>query len=176
MPTNLLITADKGLSDAEMKAALLKAVQERGGEYGIVVRRMLNPISAQRPFGGGPGAFMMASARDRENRLESVVLAVKVFPDGREEPVRMAEVVGLGAEAFKDIVGASKDATVYSGLFRAASPNPFTFSPPDLVSYAVPSFLFKEVSLRKPRAEFPRPPVAGHPGFASESSPRGGNE
>ena len=164
MPTNLLLTADKGQTDAELKEALLKAVKERNGEYGIIVRRMLNPVSAQRPFSGA-GAMMM-SPRDRENRLETAVLAVKVFPDGKEEPVRIAEIVGLGAEAFKDVVAAGKEPAVYTAMFRPVIATPFSFSPPDLVSYGVPSLLFKEASLRKPRTEFPKPPVGGHPGFA----------
>jgi hypothetical protein len=49
-------------------------------------------------------------------------------------------------------------------LFRVPA-LPFTFSPPELVSCVVPALLFKDVSLRKPGSEIPRPPVAAHPHF-----------
>jgi hypothetical protein len=69
----------------------------------------------------------------------------------------------MNVDAFKD-VRLANDPTVYTTMYRAPNP-PFTYVLPasELVSLAVPSLLFDEVSLRKPRTEFPRPPVMESP-------------
>jgi hypothetical protein len=153
MPSNLLVAAEAGLSAPELKEAFLKAVKEQGGEYGLVVRRLGNAPMSMMPSRDGEGT-----------RPLNVILAMKVFPDGREEPVRIAEIVGLGADAFKDIAAVAKEQTVYTTLFRPAF-SPYSYSAPEVVSYVVPALLFKEARLRKPRTEFPRPPVASAPEF-----------
>lgn len=45
---------------------------------------------------------------------KAVLLAYKVYPDGREEMIRGAHLAGLNAESFKGIVAASKSATVFN--------------------------------------------------------------
>jgi hypothetical protein len=163
MASNLVVSSPEGPAAAELREALIKAVKDRGAEYGIIVRRLGNPASELRM--GGSMMFSMGSMASRD-RGEGVAFAVRVFPDGREEPVRIAEIVGLRAESFKDVT-ASRDTIVHTTLSRPPS---VPFMPPvsgsELVSFAVPSLLFEEVSLRRPRTESPRPPVLAPPTVA----------
>jgi predicted Zn-dependent protease len=165
MPSNLVVSAPSGLPREEMKAALLKLVQERGAPFGVVVRRLGNPSAAMRPF----GETAASRPGDRRGRVEHATLAFKVLPDGSEEPLRLAEITGVSADSFKEIAAASKEPTVYTALFSPPSgPSAFMgpFRPPEPVSYVMPALLFKELSLKKPSGEIPRPVLVGHPHFA----------
>jgi len=108
----------------------------------------------------------------RGEQGESVILAVKVFPDGHEQVVRNVEISGLTVAAFKDIVAASKDHTVYSAPFMPAgalvsmlSGGGRAESGVAILSFVVPSLLFDDVTLKKPSSEIPKPPVVKHPYF-----------
>lgn len=165
MPSNLVVIAEDGLRNEEMKEELLRLVKVRGKDYGIIVRRIGNPLlkvpgagptSVFGPPGGGP------------TRVEGAILAYKVFPDGREELIRNAELLGITEATFKDIVAASKTQTGYSAPFMPRSASPFTFPLSfgfPIISLVVPSLLFEDVSIKKPTGVIPRPPVASRPFF-----------
>jgi hypothetical protein len=158
MPSNLVIAASGGLPASDLKAALLREVRERGVPHGIVVRRLGMPFFTFRPFGPLP-------RRDRgEPRIEPAVAVFKVLPDGSEEPVPLAEISGLVAESFREVVAASAEPTVHTVLFASTGTGPMRGGP-EAVSLVMPSLLFREVSLRKPSGEMPHPPVATHPHF-----------
>lgn len=162
-PTNLIVTTDKGTSLAELKTELVKLAKDRGKDYGILIRRLRNGQLAQGPLGmaGGPG-------RDGI-RVEPATLAYKVYADGREELIRNVMFSGLSIGSFKDIVGTSKERTVYTAPIALRSANPYSFSRfaagPLLVSIATPSLLFEDLTLQPPQGEIPKPPVSGHPYF-----------
>jgi predicted Zn-dependent protease len=152
-PSNLFVTAENGLSEADLRARFLTMVKERNKEYGIVVRRMRN---AQHP-----------------------VLAWKVFADGHEELIRGTQFSGLNAAAFKDIVAASKEQNILTANRRPSANNSLAVftggsalggedesSVP--VTLAVPSLLFDDVTLHKTRGETPKPPVTPRPDFDSK--------
>ena len=146
-PSNLIVGTDRGLSESELRDEFLALVRERGNDFGIVVRRL-------------------------DGRSE-VVGAAKLYPDGREVPIRKAELSGVSESTFKDIVAVSDTPTVHTLRF----PNSRTsilrrtsavFGSPryDMTgSVVIPDLLFEEVSLRKPLGNRPLPPVAAHPHF-----------
>lgn len=149
-PSNLFVTAQNGLSEADLRATFLALVKERNKQYGIVVRRMRN---AQHP-----------------------VLAWKVFADGHEELIRGTQFSGLNAAAFKEIVAASKEQNILTTNRRPSAVDQLAVfaggaalggedesSAP--VTLAVPSLLFDDVTLHKTRGETPKPPVMPHPYF-----------
>jgi hypothetical protein len=159
LPSNLIVTSSAGVTPAALKEALLKRVQERGGPYGLIVRRIGNPATLLRPHG-----TMRTTSRERGSSLEAATWAVKVLPDGSEEPIRIAEIVGLSAESFKEIAAASNEPAIHNAYFQG--PNlPGSYSTVELVSFVVPSLLFPDMSLRKPGGEIPRPPVGSRPPF-----------
>jgi hypothetical protein len=126
MPSNLVVTADNGLTPEQVKERLLQMVKKRGKEYGFMV--------------------------DAEG------FEYKVYPDGHQEMVRNAEMPSLNADAYKDVLAASSARGVFNVVHR-------TSSGPHLVSFAVPSLLFEDLTVRKPTGEIPELPFAKNPFF-----------
>ena len=152
-PRNLIVSAAEGLVPGALKAELLRAVQQRGKEYGVIVRRLGDPL-----VGGAREAA--APAGGDGVRVEAAILAYKVFADGREELLRNVEVGAMNVSLFKDILAAGQEPAVLTVPFRT------TVSPSaQVVSFAVPSLLFEDLTLKKPGGEIPKPQVARHPFF-----------
>jgi predicted Zn-dependent protease len=178
-PSNMVVSAEGGLSPEELRHELLLLLEEREADYGIVVRRMDNPgmIDAaqwivNRFMGGGGGSGPTT---------EALIEAHKLYPDGREELVRNVELSGVTAASFKEIIAAAKDAAVYTAPFSGGRSSAmlssiFSFGPQrgggGTVSWVVPSLLFEDLTLKKPSGDAPRPPVAPHPYFDEPQSLR----
>ena len=141
-PSNLFVTAENGLSQAELSAKFLDLVKQRNKEFGIVVRRMR---SGQHP-----------------------VLAWKVYPDGREDLIHGIQFSDLNTAAFKEIVAASKDQNILAVQFiPQIGMGIFSFGDESYapVTLAVPSLLFEDVTVRKVRGVTSKPPVITNPYF-----------
>jgi hypothetical protein len=170
MPSNLLISSDKALPSDQLRAELLQMTKQRGNDFGIVVRRMSNPmlqsalgrtrvIIATR--GSGPGSI----------NVEPLIEAYKVFPDGHEELVRNLEINSLTLGSFKDIVAVSDNAGIYTAPVRIMIQSPGLAlgfrapGGPNVVSIAVPSMLFDDLTLQRPTGDVPNLPFTKHPYF-----------
>jgi len=167
IPSNLIVEAREGLSETELKSRLVEMMKRSNLDYGIVVRKI----------GGGTGAGMEEQALAMFSGMtgqpgagKAVLLAYKVYPDGREEMIRGAHLSGLTAESFKGIVAASKSAIVFSSphtpQFNFSSSFFLSFGAAQslpMVSYIVPSLLFEDLSLTKPAQETPKPPCSDPP-------------
>lgn len=156
------------MSQDEMREELLALVEERGLDFGIVVRRLGNPqmtLSRERRF-----VLMLPEETGRSN-VEPVNFAIKLFPDGREELIRKAELLGLGESSFREIVAASEALTAYHTTYRPRLG--FTMSSlifpssgrisSTVVSLVVPQLLFEDVTLRRPTGDIPHLPLIAHP-------------
>ena len=162
-PSNFYVTAKKGLSEKKMRKELYKLVKRQKKEFGIVVRRLGNPAYkiSQDQFFGPPS--------QEGPTVDNVLLAYKVYPDGREELIRNADLAGIGPYSFKDIIAVSKDQIVYHTSFTPQR-SPFgggggrDGNP--MISLIVPSqVLLEDAILKQPSGEIPRLPVAQHPFF-----------
>ena len=170
-PSNLFLIPRNGLNPEEIRQELLSLVEERGLEFGIVVRRVGSPdmrLSRDRDF------FFAMPGEEGRPKLKPLTEAYKVFPDGREELIRKAVLLGLSASSFREIVAASDALTSHHTTLRLRMNFPFSsvgfMGPPPLVSLVVPSLLFEDLALRRPPEDIPRPPLLAHP----LSEPRGG--
>jgi len=172
-PTNLFFTVQNGLSDGALKEKLMNLVKQRGKPFGIVVRRVRNPLmgSPQDMMEVGM-AFVPGMGGGAGGPAQTAVLAYKVFPDGHEQLIRNARIEGLNEAAFKDLVAASASQTVYSELFmdvrnmmtRMFSGGSFPGqSNPPIVTLVVPSFVFDDVSVSPPSGDIPKPPLSKPP-------------
>jgi predicted Zn-dependent protease len=164
-PSNLILVAENGKTEAEIKQQLLELVKKRGLEYGMIIREI----------GSSGGSIeeqamdMLSAMTGQGEKGRNVLLAYKVYLDGHEELVRGARLSGMSADSFKEIVAASKSAAVYT----AAQVPHFDFSlissfgggamSAHLVSYVVPSLLFDDLTLTKPTANLPKPPFSSPP-------------
>lgn len=170
--SNLFVTTDSGLDDAALRRRLVSLAAARGKAYAVLVRRLANP--ADDPMG-----FMtaMASARGASPTLVRATVAVKLYPDGREESMRAADISGITLEAFKDIVAASSAPTVRSAPLGGGEDDDFESvrsigrgfnlqmmgAPGYAASCVVPSLLFEDVSLKRSSGESPKLPVTSPP-------------
>lgn len=169
-PSNLIVASDSGSSPEELHAEFMLLVEERGGDYGIVVRRMATPGAGDDP---ASAMSLLRSGSRAGPALGSTSLAYKVFPDGREELIPKAELVAVTEAAFRDIVAVSETSTVHSfphspagGLVPSFLAGAFSaFGLGEVVSVSIPDLLFEELSLRKPSGNVPHLPVANHPSF-----------
>ena len=144
MPSNLIFTAADGLDAAALKAELLKLLEQRGKDYGVIVCRLGNAA-----LGSG------SSPSSRSNsRAEAVLVAVKVFPNGRDEALRNIEVTGIDPPSFKDILVAGRKPFITTVPFQGM-----------VCSRAVPPLLFEDLTLKRPSGEIGKPPTAKHPLF-----------
>lgn len=169
-PSNLIVSSRSDMNDEELHAEFMLLVEERGTEYGIVVRRMGRPEAGDGPASGL--SFLRSGPRTGPG-LGNTSLAYKVFPDGREELIPKAELVAVTEAAFRDIVAVSSTSTVYSfphtpagGLIPSFLAGAFSaLGLGEVVSVSIPDLLFEELSLRKPSGNVPHLPVANHPSF-----------
>lgn len=167
-PSNLFLVPRGGMNQEELREELLSLVQERGLDFGIVVRRLGNPqmrLSRERRF-----RFILPEESGRSN-VEPVTLAFKLFPDGREELIRKAELLGVSESSFREIVAASKTLTTHHTTYRPQqgfslsslflpSSDPMSST---VVSLVVPQLLFEDVTLKRPSGDVPHLPLIAHP-------------
>jgi predicted Zn-dependent protease len=165
-PSNLVVSATNGISDSALVQQMLALVKRRNLPYGILVRRL----------GGSSGTedgAMFGMMQTRTARPIRALLAVyRVYPDGRLELVRGANLTEFGTSAFKDIVAASNRPIVSThgsigGLLPGFARMFAAFSDEGggtaVTSYAVPSLLFDDVSLVGSRSSLPRLPASPPP-------------
>jgi hypothetical protein len=165
------VTVAQGLPDEAMKAKLLSIVQQREKPFGIVVERLANPMA-------GEAQDMMMSlmssvmpGRGGEGATRLALVAYKIFPDGHEELVRNVAIEGVTTASFKEIVAASSNSVVYSTPFFSMRHSMFSIvagglsaeAAAPLVSFAVPSLLFDDITLKRPIKEIPKLPLSSRP-------------
>jgi hypothetical protein len=169
MPSNLLLSAEKPMTSEQLKSELLRLVKQRNKEYGIIVRRIGNPmleVSLRRSR-----RIMFSSNGSGSVSVDPVLEAYKVFADGHEEQVRNLDINGLTLDAFKSIVAVSEPSAVYTAPVRIINRTPMMgvsfIMPggPPVVSTNAPSMLFEDVTLERPSGDVPIPPFSPHPFF-----------
>jgi len=170
MPANLMFSADKSLPLDQLKAELLRMTKQRGNDYGIVVRRMANPM--METVGGRSRIIIMSGGSGPGSiEMEPPIEAYKTFPDGHEEMVRNLTIVGLTMGTFKDIAAVSDTPAVYTAPVRMIIRSPMMATSfmapagPNLVSMVVPSILFDDMTLQPPKGDIPNLPFTKHPFF-----------
>jgi TldD protein len=162
--SNLIVEATNGLTDAAMRERLIASAKARGLPFALVVRTVGS---------GGDGndpssliAEMMAATRPgAAERGRNLLRVYKVFADGREECVRGAQLLGLTAESFKNMVAASSTASVVrragaGGLAAFAQMESGTTA---LSTFVVPSLLFDDLTITKRSDPGAKPPISEPP-------------
>ncbi len=165
-PGALVLTSSRPAGREELRAELLRLAQLRGHGFGIVVRRM---------HGGAAGFMGMAramAAAGGEAPSTAMLEVYKLYPDGREEPVRGAELSGVTSSTFRDIVAAGDSPFVFQQMHIGMGGSMFTpgaagsgHSLP-VASYIIPSLLFEEMTVKKISGAFASPPASPPPPLA----------
>ena len=158
---------------SKLKESYLARLKQDGRPFGYIVRAIANPALTRSLGDDSPMSMMMmmgGAPPGPRGGGPTVVQAVKVTPDGKEELVRGLRFATVSHTAYRDILDASQERTLYT--YRA-SPPPETrvsfFSIPGAlgtdvtVSLIAPSLLFAELELEKPDTVHQRPPIVPSP-------------
>ena len=171
---NLIVTAKGGLSRQALRAKLLEEAKAAGFDYGIVVRLLDDPAVAAGAT--DPQEMMNAMMRRFTGGTKSLpnpILIYKVTADGQETLLRGATLSGIDAGAFRDLLAAGDDPTVYSfkqlrGAFSrlvGEGGGGHAASAGIPASIVCPALLFKEAEVRASSGPYKKPPYLDHPFF-----------
>ena len=164
------LTSSSPVPASQLKANYLAKLKQEGRPFGYIVRTLANPALTRSMEADDMMMSMMMGGPGGQQGGPSVVRAMKVTPDGQEVLVRGLRFGTVSHTAYRDIVDASEERTLYT--YRASMPANMRmtmFSPPGpmgsdvTVSLIAPSLLFGELELERPQTVHQRPPIVPSP-------------
>jgi hypothetical protein len=158
----VIVNADSSLSDADIRRKVIALAAAQGRPYGVIVRQLSGAGSAA-DDPQAMVAFIMAQQGGSGPPAVRGMRAVKVYADGHEEPMRGVEISGLSVNSFKDIAAASQTRTLHADTFISRGSTFGSNAGNGTVTYLIPSLLFANLSIRKPRGTTPKLPVVAPP-------------
>lgn len=136
----LIVSTTDPFKPDQLRQELLDGCKDEGLDFGVRIATLGSGGgggSRSRGWGGG-GTMPLA--------------IYKVFPDGREELVRGAEIARFDLKAFKRMLAAGDDPYVLNSAGRAESN-----------TVVAPALLFEELDLAKIDRDFDKPPILPSP-------------
>lgn len=137
------LIADKTVSYPELEKQLLQEIRSQNKPYGYIVDDL-------------SGGFTMTDTDMPQVFKLEPKLVFRVYPDGRKEVVRGADIVGTPLVSFGQIVAAADDYDVFNGSCGAES----GWVP---VSSIAPSVLLKSLEIEKTAKSERKPPILPAP-------------
>ena len=113
--TNLFVIARAATSRKALEAQLVSRARADGLKYGLVIRRFDDAAVTGAPEFTRRELVQMIKSTDPE-LPPPAVLAYRIYPGGRQELVRGVQLQEVPIQAWKDVVAASKERTVYNYL------------------------------------------------------------
>lgn len=119
--SNLVVTSSQPVSHDSLKAMLIDLVKQQHKPYGLL-------------FDDIEGGFTITQ-RSIPNAFNVIpVMVYRVYPDGRQELVRGADLIGTPLTVFSKIIAADGDTQVFNGVCGAESGwVPVSASSPDIL-------------------------------------------
>jgi hypothetical protein len=167
VPGNLFIEASETTKESEMKAKLLEKAKAAGLKYGILIRRLDFPSSANGEELQSMGRQLQKGGYSRT--LNSPLLAYRVYLDGREELVRGLRFKDFSAKDLRDIALASDQPYVFNYVNNGSGFN-HTDAAPSVTTTAViaPSLLLDSVDLARAENEPGKLPIVAAPALIAQ--------
>ena len=137
LPAVFQVQSSEAISAADLKKKYVDLLKTQDQAFGYIVRAVSDPNEASAPGPGGP----------------AILQAVKITKDGREQVVRGLRLGTIQAAAFRDLLDASRERTLYS--FRGTNS--------DAVSMIVPNLILEEIEILQVRDITQKPPVVPAP-------------
>ncbi len=131
-PSVVQISSTNKKSMAQLKQELINAAKEEGLPFGYIVYGV-TPGTA----GGGTSAILsmllsrQTQAEPTMFRMANPYSVVRLYPDGKEEPVRGAEFGSIHINSLRNILSTSDDETIHD--FGIGSAHPATLITPSLL-------------------------------------------
>ncbi|HZQ54812.1 MAG TPA: metallopeptidase TldD-related protein [Bryobacteraceae bacterium] len=167
VPGNVFVQADQPFSEAKMKARLIDKIKLAGLKYGLIVRRLDFPSTAN--FEELQSMARQLEKSGYSRTLNSPILAYRVYPDGHEELVRGARFREFSARDLRDVDAASDKPYVLNYVTNVSSFN-LADSGADVTTSSVicPSLLFESLDLARAEDERAKPPMVPPPPLAGQ--------
>jgi TldD protein len=140
---NLVVEAAQTVPRAELKAQLLRLVQEQNKPFGLYFEEI-------------EGGFTLTGRLIPNSFNVRPVMVYRVYPDGREELVRGADFIGTPLSTFSKVTAADDTPDVFNGMCGAESG-------PVPVSAISPGLLLIQVEVQKKEKAQDRPPLLPAP-------------
>jgi TldD protein len=145
----LMVTSSDPLDGKALKQEMLEACADEGLEYGLRIAA----LGSVGDGGGGLGGYrQFFGGYDGDGGGSAPLATYKVYPDGREELVRGAELGNIDLKAFKRMLAAGDQPYVFNTTGRGSS-----------ATVSVPALLFEELDLAKVDRDFDKPPILPNP-------------
>jgi len=160
---NLFVKASESAPLADLKKRLIQLCQERGKPYGMLIRKLDFPFSADvGELQGLAQANQQAGGSARP--VSPPLLAYRVYADGREELVRGLRFRGVSTRSLRDILAASEETALFDFVNNGA-PLAMLSAGGLLAPEAVvaPGLLFDEIEFEPPREPLPKRPIVPPP-------------
>lgn len=119
--TNLIVSSTGGLARKALVAKLIAAAKAEGLPYGLIIRKFDDPAITAEPELARRELVQMIKAADTDLPPPALV-AYRVYPDGREELVRGAQLGETALRAWKDVLATSKTRTTFNYLATSDIP------------------------------------------------------
>lgn len=140
---NLVVQASRTVDRAALRQMLLDQVKREGKPYGLILRELDGGFTMTMRF--LPQAFKLLP-----------IMAYRLYPDGREELVRGADLEGTPLLALASIAAAGDDVETFNGYCGAES----GYVP---VSATSPSVLVTRIEVAKKNKDQTKPPILPPP-------------
>jgi len=140
-----IVKSHKEFSYKELKKMLLEEVKKQKKEYGLIIK-------------GSSGGSTNTSSYGEQSFRGAAKLVYKVYPDGKEELVRGAEIIGTPLAAIDKIIATGKDYEVFNGFCGAES----GMVPVSTIS---PSVLLSNIEIQKKTQRKSRGPILPKPKY-----------
>ena len=113
--TNLFVSAKGGVARSALKQKLIASARAEGLKFGLIIRRFDDAAITGAPEFTRRELVQMLKTTDQQLPPPALT-AWRVYPNGKEELVRGAQLTDVPIRAWKDVIGVSKDVTVFNFL------------------------------------------------------------
>lgn len=149
----LFVEPGEGLTDEELKQALIEAARDQDLDYGLRITSITTGRGGQMAQQLARARFMAGGGGGNASPVGDPIAVYRVYLDGREELVRGCEFGSLDVGTLKDIIAAGDEPVVYnSGSATGAA-----------ASIVAPAVLFEEVELFTIEEERQKLPILDAP-------------
>ncbi len=145
---NTRVIASETVPYEKLEEMLLAEIKRQGKPYGFIIEDLSGGFTQTSTY--GPQAF----------KLEPT-LVYRIYPDGRKEAVRGADMVGTPLVSFNKVLAAADDYAVFNGSCGAES----GWVP---VSAIAPSVLLEALEIEKTGKSSSKPPLLPPPSAAKK--------
>ena len=165
--SNLFVKANETVTREELRKKMIDMLQQRGKQYGLIVRKLDLPVSASAQE---LRTLAQATGQRGGGTVVSLpTLVYKIYLDGREELVRGLRFRGVNARSLRDIFAAADDEVFFDyigqgGTLASISPSGYVATH----TICSPSVLFEDLELEKRTDDWPKLPLVPPPSLTSK--------